>query len=371
MEGGEPSSSPRRMTDDIEIERHGAWGVVTLRREKALNSLTKAMCAALDEALAEWAADDAVRAVLIEGAGDRAFCAGGDIRWLAETAKHDPAEAASFFRTEYRMNTRIHAFPKPYVALIDGICMGGGVGVSAGASHRIVTDRTMWAMPECGIGLIPDVGASFHLQAVPRAAALYLGLTGARLQGKDLIALGLADAMVPAERLPKLRDQLLALDLRGDAAARINAALPDQTGSVSSPVTQAASAFADATGIEDALARLAASPQPAEKAAAERLLAGSPTSLALTWRLLTEAPDAFEACIAREFRVAAHLMEGPDFLEGVRAQVIDKDRQPQWSPAELSAVTDAMLDRYFTTPQGGDLDLSGIAAAAPAPRGNA
>ena len=353
------------MNDEIKIERRGAWGVVTLTRDKALNSLTKPMCEALDEALAEWARDGAVRAVLIEGAGDRAFCAGGDIRWLAETAKRDAGEAATFFRQEYRMNTRIQNFPKPYVALIDGICMGGGVGISAGASHRIVTERTMWAMPECGIGLIPDVGASHHLKAVPRAAALYLGLTGARLKGEDLLALGLADAMVPSDRLPKLRDTLLALSLDSDAHARISAALPDSSASVQTPVTQAAAPFAEARSVEDALDRLAASAQPTDKASAERILAGSPTSLRLTWRLLTEAPETFEDCISREFRVAAHLMEGPDFLEGVRAQVVDKDRNPRWSPAELAGVTADALDRYFTPPQGGDLDLSGVAAPAP------
>ena len=348
------------MTEDIQTERHGAWGVVTLDRERALNSLTKAMCEALDEALSAWATDDAVSAVMIEGAGERAFCAGGDIRWLAEAAKADPAEAATFFRREYRMNTRIQNFPKPYVALIDGICMGGGVGVSAGASHRIVTERTMWAMPECGIGLIPDVGASHHLQAVSRATALYLGLTGARLTGEDLVALGLADALVPADRLPGLRKQLLGLALDGDAGARISAALPDLSPSLSSPIVQAAGALTGARSVEDVLDRLARSAQPADKAAAERILAASPTSLRLTHRLLTGAPERFEDCITREFRVAARLMEGPDFLEGVRAQVIDKDRQPRWSPDELSAVTDAMMDRYFEEPPGGDLDLSGL-----------
>ena len=350
------------MNDDIEIKRRGAWGIATLSRERALNSLTLGMCEALDEALAAWAEDDTVRAVLIEGAGDRAFCAGGDIRWLAETAKRDPAEAASFFRAEYRLNTRIQNYPKPYVALIDGICMGGGVGVSAGASHRIVTERTMWAMPECGIGLIPDVGASHHLKAVPRAAALYLGLTGARLKGEDLLALGLADAMVASDRLPKLRGALLALDLGGDARARISAALPDGAASVQTPVTQDAAPFAGASSVEDALGRLAASAQPGDKASGERILAASPTSLKLTWRLLTEAPESFEACIAREFRVAAHLMAGPDFREGVRAQVIDKDRNPRWTPSDLAAVTDETLDHHFTPPQGGDLDLSGVAA---------
>ena len=350
------------MTNDITTERRGAWGLVTLTRERALNSLTTRMCQVLDDALAAWAEDDAVRAVLVEGAGERAFCAGGDVRWLAETAKRDPAEAATFFRTEYRLNTRIQRFEKPYVALIDGICMGGGVGISAGASHRVATERTMWAMPECGIGLVPDVGASHHLKAVPQATALYLGLTGARLTGEDMLALGLADAVVPSERLPGLRDRLLALDLTGDAHARITAALPDQAGSVTSPVTRAASAFAGEAGVQDVHARLAASAQPADEATRQRLASASPTSLALTWRLLTEAPETFEACIAREFRVAAHLMAGPDFIEGVRAQVIDKDRRPKWSPDSLANVTPEALDRYFQEPEGGDLDLSGVAS---------
>ena len=356
------------MTDDIKTERRGdillrregAWGLVTLSREKALNSLTAEMCEALDVALTGWAADDEIRAVLIEGAGERAFCAGGDIRWLASAAKDDPARAASFFRREYRMNTRIQNFRKPYVALMDGITMGGGVGISAGASHRVVTDATMWAMPECGIGLIPDVGASHHLKAVGPAAALYLGLTGARLRADDLLALGLADAKT--EDASALRERLLGLDLNGDAHAAITDALPTAP-RPDSPVLSDAAPFEAAGSLAEVLDRLEASARPTDALSAGAIRQGSPTSLKLTWRLLTEAPETFEACIAREFRVAAHLMEGPDFLEGVRAQVLDKDRNPRWSPDDLGAVTDAMLDRYFEAPEGGDLDLGGVAVA--------
>ena len=350
------------MTGDIRTERQGAWGVVTLTRERALNALTTEMCAAIDDALAAWATDEDVRAVLIAGAGERAFCAGGDVRWLAETARDDPERAATFFRTEYRLNTRLHRYAKPVVALMDGIVMGGGVGLSAPAAFRIVTERTVWALPECAIGLIPDVGASWHLGRIDQALATYIALSGARLSGEEALAAGLADALVPSETLGDLRRQLLSQEL-GSEPRDVLASLQPPSPSIAEATARlrAASApFGDIGSVEEALSRLDEDTSDMAAASRRALAGSSPTSLKLALRLLREAQGTFDARISREFRVAAHLMEGPDFLEGVRAQVIEKDRTPRWRPSMLGEVTRESLDRCFEVPPGGDLDLSDL-----------
>lgn len=348
-------------TDEVTFERRGSpsagWGVAALSRPKALNSLTMSMCRALDAQLAEWADDASVRGVILRGEGDRAFCAGGDIRWLHDAAKRDPAQAAGFFRAEYRMNTRLAEYAKPVVALVDGVTMGGGVGISAPARYRVATERTLWAMPECGIGLIPDVGASWHLNQLAPGVGLWLGLTGERLDGAGALGAGVATHLVASEALSDLIEALVAAKLDGDADAVIRDVLKAASaGEGQAPAVPGA--FAEASGLDELLAALERSGEGA--AALEKIRAGSPTSVALTYRLLTQAPDGFRDAIGAEFRVAAHLMEGPDFHEGVRAQVIDKDRQPQWSPESLAGVTDAMLERYFAASTGGDLDLSGV-----------
>jgi len=353
------------MTDDIRLERRGAWGVVTLNRPKALNALNTQMCAALDEALAKWSADDEVRAILIEGEGEKAFCAGGDVRSVRDEAMSDPDSATGFFRTEYRMNTRIHHLKKPYVALMDGVCMGGGVGVSAGASHRVVTERTLWAMPECMIGLIPDVGASYHLKQLSGGMGNYLALTGVRMRGADCLTAGIADTLVPSEGLPALRETLLGLPLdKGDPSAAISAAMPEHNpadaGSTVHSVRDIDQHFTNIESIPSLFAQLEETGGAFGQGALEKMRPASPTSLALTHRLLRDAPESFEDCISREFDVVANIMRGHDLIEGVRAQLVDKDREPKWQPADIAAVDEAALDGYFRTPPSGPLDLSGV-----------
>ena len=343
-------------TDEIHFERRGPLGLAVLRRPKALNSLTLGMCRALDARLADWADDAGVRAVVLRGEGDRAFCAGGDIRWLHDTAKRSPAEAAGFFRTEYRLNTRLQEYTKPVIALMDGVTMGGGVGLSAPARYRVATERTLWAMPECGIGLIPDVGASWHLNRLAPGVGLWLGLTGERLDGEACAAAGLATHLAASGDLDAMIEALAAAKLDGDADAVIADVL-GTAGRGGARVLGVPEAFGPTSSLTELIEALRGS---AGQAALAKMTSGSPTSLALTHRLLTGAPDAFREAIAREFRVAAHLMEGPDFHEGVRAQVIDKDRLPRWSPDSLDGVTDAMVDRYFEVPEGGNLDLGGV-----------
>ncbi|NNU17692.1 enoyl-CoA hydratase/isomerase family protein [Parvularcula sp. ZS-1/3] len=348
------------MTNDVLFETRGGWGVITLSRPKALNALTADMCTAMDSQLRSWADDDAVKAILIEGEGEKAFCAGGDIRWLAETAKENPVEAATFFRTEYRLNNFIAHYKKPYIALIDGICMGGGVGVSAMADRRVVTERTLWAMPECGIGLMPDVGASHFLRQLNGGLGLYLALTGARLRGSDCVTTGIGTHMVPSEKISDLRDALLSADLSGDILAAVDGALQGVSSPEPGPIAGSLRDIDKHFLKVDSFDQLFSSLKDAGAfgdACLDAMKPGSPTSQALTFRLLNDAPEGFSACISREFCVAAHLMEGPDFLEGVRAQIIDKDRNPKWQPASLEEVTDEMVDRYFTEPEGGPLEL--------------
>lgn len=348
------------MTNDVLFETRGGWGVITLSRPKALNALTADMCIMMDSQLRSWAEDDAVKAILIEGEGEKAFCAGGDIRWLAETAKNDPVDAATFFRTEYRLNNLIAHYKKPYIALIDGICMGGGVGVSAMADRRVVTERTLWAMPECGIGLMPDVGASHFLRQLKGGLALYLALTGARLRGSDCVTAGVGTHLVSSENIGHFREALLSADLSGDVLATIDEVLQKVSSPEQGPIANLLRDIDRYFLKVDSVDQLFASLKDAGTfgdACVDAMKHGSPTSQALTLRLLNQAPDGFSACIAREFCVAAHLMEGPDFLEGVRAQIIDKDRDPKWEPASLEGVTAAMVDRYFAEPEGGPLAL--------------
>lgn len=349
---------------DIAFTQAGNWGVITLTRAKALNSLTMEMCAAIDQHLAAWEKDDSIKAVLVEGAGEKAFCAGGDIRWLIETGKEDPAAAAKFFRVEYLMNARIAAYTKPYVALMDGICMGGGVGISMSASHRIVTDRTLWAMPECGIGLIPDVGATYMLPRLPGGMGLYLGLTGARLKGPDCVTAEVGTHYVEGDSIDPVRTKLLAADLSGNTKLAIDAVLKENSsgrhGDIIEDLRDIDTYFEEVTSISELLLTLRRADEPFTQKCYSQIRSGSPTSLALTLKSFNEAPATFNECISREFCVAANLMTSNDFHEGVRAQIIDKDRNPTWDPVRHDDVTEEALSKYFETPEGGPLDLSSL-----------
>ena len=352
------------MSDDIRTGKQGAWGVITLTRPQALNSLTTEMCLAIDQALAAWAQDESVKAVLVEGEGERAFCAGGDIRWLYKKGQEDPEDAGNFFRAEYRMNTRIAKFPKPYVALIDGICMGGGVGISQSGTHRIATERTVWAMPECAIGLFTDVGTSYMLPRLPDGIGNYLAFTGTRLEGADCLTAEVATHVVPSEALPALRAALLGLGDDGEFAMAISHLVGEVASSRPGDIVEMLGAIREYFGTVESLPALMSALNREKDGfggyCLDRIGRGSPTSLLINHKLLAEAPDTFEACIAREFNVAANILWGHDFYEGVRAQVIDKDHRPKWSPARLADVDPAEIDRYFGVPTGGPLDLSDI-----------
>jgi enoyl-CoA hydratase/carnithine racemase len=346
---------------DITTKTQGAWGIIELTRPKALNSLTKDMCERMGAALADWAADDAVAAILVRGEGDRAFCAGGDIRWLYDTGREDPEAAASFFRSEYRMNAQIAALQKPYVALMDGVCMGGGVGISMNASHRIVTERTMWAMPECAIGLIPDVGATYLLPRLPGGLGAYLGLTGRRLTGADCLIAEIATHVVPSTEMETLGERLLELSFETDPKAAIDQVLSDladpQPGELASALPDIDRFFGRVDSIEGLLTDLEREGGAFGQQSLEQMAPASPTSLKLTRHALATAPSSFDDCIRREFNVTANILRNHDLYEGVRAQIIDKDRSPKWSPATLDAVDEATIKAYFDAPPDGPLVL--------------
>lgn len=337
---------------DIQFDSAGGIGFILLNRPQALNALTHDMCRRLDERLQAWASDPAIQAVVIEGAGEKAFCAGGDIRALYDAGKKDPRDCWTFYADEYVMNARIAHFPKPYIALIDGIVMGGGVGVSVHGSHRIATERTLFAMPETGIGLIPDVGGSYFLPRLPGKLGLYLGLSGARLKAADTLYAGVATHYVPADRLGDLKAALRAAAIHG--ATDVDAVLKNFAADPGAPpladhravIDQA---FAPAT-VEAIVAALTAAGGDWAAKVRDTLLTKSPTSLKLTNRQLRDGGAlSFDDCMRMEYRIVCRLMQDHDFFEGVRAVILDKDNAPKWQPARLQDVSDAEVTRHFAS----------------------
>ncbi|GAA4958835.1 enoyl-CoA hydratase/isomerase family protein [Actinoplanes utahensis] len=323
----------------------GRLGCLTLNRPAAINALTTEMVAILHRTLDAWATAPEIRAVLISGAGERGLCAGGDLRSMHADAVSGGTGTLDFFATEYRLNAAIAAYPKPVVAFMDGLVMGGGIGVSAHASIRVVTERSRLAMPEVGIGLHPDVGGSWLLSHAPGQLGTHLALTGATIGAADAITAGLADHHVPADRLPALRDALRDGD---PAAAVAAAATPPPPGDLDGARPWIDSCYAADT-VAEIVDRLAAHPSPAAQAAAKEIGTKSPTSLVVTLRSLRTAaglPGMREA-LDQEYRLSAALLRLPDLAEGIRAQIIDKDRRPRWNPATLAEVSPAVVDACF------------------------
>lgn len=342
---------------EVLFERRGRLGCVTLNRPRALNSLTLAMAAAMDEQLRAWAGDDAVAAVAVTGAGEKAFCAGGDIRALYDAGK-TPGDSLTrdFYRVEYRLDRLIKRYPKPYVAVIDGVAMGGGVGISVHGSHRIATERALFAMPETGIGLFPDVGGSYFLPRLPGRLGFYLALTGARLRAADCLYAGIATHHVPAERLTELENVLAEA---GDEVDRVLGEFHGATGPAPLAERQAEidRLFAG-DSVEAITAALEAEGTDWASSVRNTMAAKAPLSQKATFRqLATGAGLEFEDCMVMEYRMSQAAMAAPDFYEGVRAAVLDKDQKPAWTPARLQDVTDAMVDAWFAPPPGGDLVL--------------
>lgn len=344
------------LTDEIHVTVKNGLGRIVLDRPAVLNAITFDMVTAMADALDAWEGDTAVRAVVIEGAGDKAFCAGGDVLAVSAAGKAQSRLARDFFQAEYRLNRRIALYPKPYIAIMDGIVMGGGVGVSVHGAPRISTERTVFAMPETGIGLFPDVGGSQFLSRCPGESGIYLGLTGARLKAPDLLAVGLTDFHIPSDLVPDLIAGVEA-GAPPDQAAR---ALHKDPGPA--PILDHMDlidrAFAFDT-VEAIVAALEAEDGDFAAGALRQLSGKSPTMLKVGLEQLRRGrAQDLDQNMRMEYRLVRRaLMPDGDFHEGVRALLIDKDKSPRWSPATLAEVGEERIAAFFEAPEEGDLSF--------------
>ncbi|WP_224363152.1 enoyl-CoA hydratase/isomerase family protein [Hyalangium versicolor] len=346
------------MSQDVQLETRGPLGVVTLDRPKALNALSLEMIRAIRPQLDAWARTPEVKAVVIRGSGGKAFCSGGDVRAVALSLGKPPAAGEeplprAYFYEEYGLNFLIHHYPKPYIALVDGISMGGGLGLSVHGSHRVVTERLMFAMPETGIGLFPDVGGGWFLPRFPGEVGTYLALTGARATAADALWLGYGTHHVEHSRLDALVQALTEADwgmgAPRDVADRVLSSFATDAGSAPLKAHQETidRCFA-ADRVENILAALAA--ESTEWAESTRATLGrmSPTSLKVTLRQLRKCRSLpYEQIVPIEFRLSQSVTAHPDFREGIRAVLLDKDQRPRWNPATLAEVRDEDVEAFF------------------------
>ena len=332
------------------IEKH--VGLITLNRPAALNALTHPMIFALHAQLQAWEADTSIHAIVIQAVDGRAFCAGGDVRAVYESGRHNPLAALSFFRDEYRLNYFIHDLKKPYIALMDGLTLGGGVGISLHGSHPVASDRFACAMPETSLGFFPDIGSSHLLSRCPNGYGAYLGLTGHRLDPFEAYALGLIHSIIPAHRMPLLLESLINADLTQNAHAAVDACLQ----SYQEPHTKA-----DSLVHSEEIAACFTSPSVLSilqsldnlgndwaRATRVTLLQKAPMSLYVTLEQLQRAKGMTLAeCLQMDYGLTHHFIQKPDFYEGVRALIIDKDKSPRWTPASVDVVDCNEVEAYF------------------------
>lgn len=353
------SPTPQRGTNvtheaDIIISQRGHIGFLLLNRPKALNALTRDMCLAIKAQLDAWADDDSVAAVIIEGEGERSFCAGGDVLKVAQAAQSGSDDGRLFFRDEYRMNAAIHHFPKPYVALLDGITMGGGVGLSIHGRYRVVTERTLFAMPETDLGLIPDVGGSYFLPRLPGKIGLYLALTGYRARAADCLYTDIATHYIPSDTITEMKARLVEASLPlGPAEVGVIlddfSAEPNQQPPLASFRQQIDSHFSHES-VGAIIDSLKAETSEWARDTYKTLLTKSPTSLELSFEAYRRGASlSLNQCLQMEYRIVNRILEmDPDFLEGVRAILIDKDRNPTWSPSRLADIDHDAIAAHFS-----------------------
>lgn len=343
--------------DEILFERRGRIGLVTLNRPAALNALSHAMVLSLAERLTEWGADDSLAAVVVRGRG-RAFCSGGDIRRACEIGRAGPP-AYDFFADEYRLNAQVKHFAKPYVSLVDGFIMGGGAGISVHGTHRVFAEGAVFSMPETGIGFFTDVGSSYFLSRLPHEIGLYCALASARLKRGDCLHAGIATHAAPAADFDAI---IAALAETGDVDKTLAPYRPDGMVPDALADTQPLIERIFAVGsLEAILAQLDAETGPhaafAQETAAT-IRSKSPTSLRVVLRQIRAARSLeFDDCIRLDYRIAYRILTGHDFYEGVRAALIDKDRDPHWQPATLAEVDPLAVEAHFLSPPDGDLRL--------------
>jgi len=334
-------------TEHVIFEIDGSVARIRLNRPRAIHALDTAMCLAISARLAEWRADPAIELVTIDHADGRGFCAGGDIRAAAASGAGDGVDARAFFHAEYRMNHQLFTYAKPVVAFMDGVTMGGGVGLARPAKYRIATERTVFAMPEAAIGLFPDVGAGWYLSRLPGELGKYLVLTGARLDGAECLGLGLATHYMPSDALEGVKRALVDAPREIDRILH-DASIPAPPAGIDARRKAIARLFAADT-LEDILAALTA--EPSDWATEQHALVASrsPTTCKVALRQLADAAllTDFADEMRMEYGIAWHIVQRPDFAEGVRAVIVDKDNRPRWDPATPEGVTEHMIDRIF------------------------
>ncbi|MCW2309325.1 enoyl-CoA hydratase/isomerase family protein [Rhodobium gokarnense] len=343
---------------EIFFEKRGHAGLVTLARPQALNALTHEMTNELQAQLDAWRDDDSVRHVVVEALGDKAFCAGGDIRHIYDMGKAGDPRQIDFFRDEYRLNATIKHYPKPYIALINGIVMGGGVGISVHGSHRVATERIGFAMPEVGIGFFPDVGGTYFLPRLPGETGMYCALTGARLKEADARWAGIATHTVASDDLSAIIEALAEAD-DVDAALHRFARDPGPAPlAETAPVIDRLFAGDSLGGILAALDREEGEHAEFAAKTAATIREKSPTSLHIAFQQMRRgARLSFDDCMRLEYRIVSRVLHGHDFYEGIRAAIIDKNSVARWDPPEFSHVDSIDIDAHFQVPPGGDLDL--------------
>jgi enoyl-CoA hydratase len=333
--------------EDILVNVQNGVGLVTLNRPKAINSLTHGMVTDLEKALRNWEDDDSVHTVLLSGSGERGLCAGGDVIAIYHSAKGDGAEARSFWHDEYILNAYIAGYPKTYVAIMDGIVMGGGVGVAAHGSVRIVTDTTKMGMPEVGIGLIPDVGGTYLLSRAPGRLGLHVALTGAPFSGADAIAMGFADHFVPHEKLDEFTAAIVA---DGVDAALATFAIEPPASALLAQRRWIDECYAGDT-VVDIIAELRGHDAGPAIDAANYIATRSPIALAVALEAVRRAGqlDTLKDVLRQEFRTSCGALRSHDLVEGIRAQLVDKDRTPKWSPSTLALCSEDAVEAYFAS----------------------
>ncbi|MCV6966795.1 3-hydroxyisobutyryl-CoA hydrolase [Mycobacterium intermedium] len=332
-------------SDEVLTRVDGDVGFVTLNRPKAINSLNQNMVDLLSTVLLRWERDDAVRAVVVSGAGERGLCAGGDVVALYHSARKDGVDARRFWRDEYLLDAQVGRFAKPYVALMDGIVMGGGVGISAHANTRVVTDTAKVAMPEVGIGFIPDVGGTYLLSRAPGKLGLHAALTGAPFNGADAIALGFADHYVPHSELDKFKASIAADGVETALARHAIEPPPSELAAQREWIDECYSGDT----VQDIITALKNHDAKAANDAADLISTRSPIALSVTLEAVRRAAklETLEDVLVQDYRVSSASLRSHDFVEGIRAQLVDKDRNPKWSPASLAEVTVADVADYF------------------------
>ncbi|HET6159705.1 MAG TPA: enoyl-CoA hydratase/isomerase family protein [Dongiaceae bacterium] len=336
------------MFTDVLFEIADGVGRATLNRPQQMNALTLDMIRALDEKLAEWAADKAIRAVMIYGAGDRVFCAGGDIRALYDAKQNGGSKLLSeFFWHEYRLDFRIATYPKQLIAVMDGITMGGGAGIGLNAPIRVASERALFSLPECTIGLYPDIGAAHFLQRCPGELGMFLALTGLRLRTPGLHHCNLVTHTIPSQRLSRLMPEMLSISNVGTPGADIAKLQP------------AIDVCFGLNSVDAIITALENRSDPGSQDSLNLLRRGSPTSLKVTFEHMRRMRGKNLADVLKEnWRISRHMMAGTEFFEGVRAVLIDRNNAPKWNPATRSEVSEAIVNRYFAKlPDQPDLDL--------------